>query len=160
MSIRRLSRIALFAALCVVLREAFAPFPNIKPITAFYFLLIEFEDLKTSILVMILSIFLSSFLFGMGPWVLLQIMTFALVIYLWHLVVPYLKRAYQPLLAFSLAFLYGLIIDSVSAFLFQMPWWTYVTVGLGFDFNHAMSTFVFYPILYLILRRFYDEKNI
>ena len=126
MSLRYLARIALLAAVCVVLRYAFAGLPNIKPITALYFLLVDFEDLKGSLLVMSISIFVSSFLFGMGPWVLFQILSFTVVICLWYLLYRRLGLFGQSMLALILAFSYGLVIDGITALLYQMPWWTYV----------------------------------
>ncbi|MEZ7646615.1 ECF transporter S component, partial [Streptococcus parasanguinis] len=49
---------------------------------------------------------------------------------------------------------------SVYALIYHIPWWTYVLVN-GFSFNlaHALSTIIFYPIIYQIFRRFYVEKN-
>lgn len=160
MSLRYLARIALLAAVCVVLRYAFAGLPNIKPTTALYFLLVDFEDLKGSLLVMSISIFVSSFLFGMGPWVLFQILSFAVVICLWYLLYRRLGLFCQSMLALLLAFSYGLVIDGITALLYQMPWWTYVVAGAGFNLAHACSTMLFYPILYFILRRLYHEKNL
>lgn len=160
MSLRYLTRIALLAAVCVVLRYAFAGLPNIKPITALYFLLVDFEDLKGSLLVMSISIFVSSFLFGIGPWVLFQILSFAVVICLWYLLYRRLGLFCQSMLALLLAFSYGLVIDGITALLYQMPWWTYVAAGAGFNLAHAWSTMLFYPILYFILRRLYHEKNL
>ena len=43
MTLQRLTRISLLAALCVALRQAFAPFPNVQPISAIFFLLVIFE---------------------------------------------------------------------------------------------------------------------
>ena len=40
MTLQRLTRISLLAALCVALRQAFAPFPNVQPISAIFFLLV------------------------------------------------------------------------------------------------------------------------
>lgn len=159
MSVRQLTRIALLAALCVVLRYVFGPFPNVKPITALYFLLVDFEDLQSSLLVMAISIFVSSFLFGMGPWVLFQLLSFAVVICLWWLLYRRFRLLGQSILAMLLAFAYGIVIDSINAAFYHMPWWTYVTAATSFNLAHALSTLAFYPVLYFILRRFYHEKN-
>ena len=43
MPLKRLTRITLLAALCVVLRQAFAFLPNVQPISAIFFLLVLFE---------------------------------------------------------------------------------------------------------------------
>ena len=48
MTLQRLTRISLLAALCVALRQAFAPFPNVQPISAIFFLLVIFEGYSFS----------------------------------------------------------------------------------------------------------------
>ena len=66
----------------------------------------------------------------------------------------------QALVVGILSFLYGVLIDSLYAVLYHMPWWTYALVN-GFSFNlaHALSTACFYPLLYVVFRRLYHEKN-
>ena len=73
MSLKRLTRITLLAALCVVLRQAFAFLPNVQPISAIFFLLVLFEDWQFACLVMAVTMFTSAFLLGMSPVVLAQI---------------------------------------------------------------------------------------
>lgn len=64
MTLQRLTRISLLAALCVALRQTFAPFPNVQPISAIFFLLVIFEDYIFAFLVMALTMFVSAFLWG------------------------------------------------------------------------------------------------
>ena len=45
MTLQRINRISLLAALCVALRQAFTPFPNVQPISAIFFLLVMFEGI-------------------------------------------------------------------------------------------------------------------
>jgi hypothetical protein len=46
MTLQRLTRISLLAALCVALRQAFAPFPNVQPISAIFFRELATEGLS------------------------------------------------------------------------------------------------------------------
>ena len=64
MPLKRLTLITLLAALCVVLRQAFAFLPNIQPISAIFFLLVLFEDWAFACLVMAVTMFTSAFLLG------------------------------------------------------------------------------------------------
>ena len=61
MTLQRLTRISLLAALCVALRQAFAPFPNVQPISAIFFLLVMFEGYSFAFLVMMITMFVSAF---------------------------------------------------------------------------------------------------
>ncbi|MEQ9764688.1 ECF transporter S component [Streptococcus sp. ZJ151] len=160
LTIRNISKIAILSAMCVVLRYAFSALPNIQPLTALFLILVEVESLWLASLVMALSMLVSSFLLGFGPWVLFQIFSFGVILLIWKIVL--IKKCNSYYLTFFsaiLAFLYGMIIDSVMAGFFKMPWWSYVLAGLPFNLNHALSTLVFYPILEHILRRFYHEKS-
>ncbi|CAM2916913.1 membrane protein [Streptococcus agalactiae LMG 14747] len=160
LTVQTMSKIAMLSALCVVLRYAFAAFPNIQPITALFLLLVTFENLGLAFLVMGLTMLISSFLLGFGPWVFFQIISFGLLLVFWRLLtIRKWNRYFLSLLSMCVAFLYGMIIDSLMAFFWGMPWWSYVVAGLPFNLNHALSTLLFYPILTFILRRFYHEKN-
>ena len=138
MPLKRLTRITLLAALCVVLRQAFAFLPNVQPISAIFFLLVLFEDWQFACLVM----------------------AFGLLLTLWRGLYRHLSLQVQTLVVGILSFLYGIVIDSLYAVLYHMPWWTYALVN-GFSFNlaHALSTACFYPLLYVVFRRLYHEKN-
>lgn len=159
----------MMAALCVVLRQAFAFLPNVQPITAIFLVLISVWGLLDAFLVMALTMLVSSFLLGFGHWVFLQIISFGLVMILWKghssLVTRWVKTDIMRLLVGSLGagivgIAYGLIIDSLSAILFNMPWWSYVAAGFFFNLAHAISTLIFYPLITTIFRRFSHEKTI
>ncbi|MEQ9810887.1 ECF transporter S component [Streptococcus jiangjianxini] len=160
LTIRNISKIAILSAMCVVLRYAFSALPNIQPLTALFMILVEVESLWLASLVMALSMLISSFLLGFGPWVVFQIFSFGVILLIWKIVlIKKWNSYYLTFFSAILAFLYGMIIDSVMAGFFKMPWWSYVLAGLSFNLNHALSTLVFYPILEHILRRFYHEKS-
>ncbi|MGT2832500.1 ECF transporter S component [Streptococcus halotolerans] len=161
LTIQNISKIAILSALCVVLRYAFSALPNIQPITALFMILVGVESLWLAFLVMALSMLISSFLLGFGLWVLFQTFSFGVILLIWKIVlIKKWNRYYLTFFSAVLAFLYGMIIDSVMAGFFKMPWWSYVLAGLPFNLNHALSTLVFYPILEHMLRRFYHEESV
>ena len=57
MSARKMAKIAILSALCVAFRYAFSFLPNVQPISAIFFLIVIFEDLQTSLLVMAVTMF-------------------------------------------------------------------------------------------------------
>lgn len=160
MTLQRLTRISLLAALCVALRQAFAPFPNVQPISAIFFLLVIFEGYSFAFLVMMITMFVSAFFLGMSLIVFFQIVAFGCLMLIWRISYKWLPIVLQILFVGLLSFAYGVLIDTVYALMYHIPWWTYALVN-GFSFNlaHALSTIIFYPIIYQIFRRFYVEKN-
>lgn len=169
LSLQQVTRIALLSALCVVLRYAFASLPNVQPITAIFLLWGLLVSLGESLLIMAVTMLVSSFLLGFGPWVFWQILAFALVLLLWRWLLCPLSKFLatlgisellsQSVFAGLMGVAYGVIIDSCYALLYGMPWWTYVLAGASFNLAHALSTLLFYPLLFPIIRRFSHEKN-
>lgn len=165
MTSKQMARIAILAALAFVLRMTFSHLPNIQPISALFLLTTLMMGYYEAILAMIISILLSSFLLGCGPWVFWQITAFIMIMTIWRfLLYPLTKKikgpeiVMQSLFAAILAFFYGLIIDSCFAYLYSMPWWSYLLAGTVFNGLHAISTFLFYPILLTIFRRVFNDK--
>ncbi|MFC3928193.1 ECF transporter S component [Streptococcus caprae] len=168
MTTKRMSRIAMLAALCVASRQAFASLPNIQPITAIFLICAVFLNLTDSILIMAVTMLVSSFLLGFGPWVLWQIVSFAIVLVIWlglYKLIQVLPLAkvhqliIQSIVAALMGIVYGVVIDSIGALLYSMPWWSYVMAGLSFNLAHALSTLIFYPLLEPIFRRLlFHEK--
>ena len=131
-----------------------------NPLVPFSFYWCYFEDWQFACLVMAVTMFTSAFLLGVSPVVLAQILAFGLLLTLWRGLYRHLSLEVQTLVVGILSFLYGMLIDSLYAVLYHMPWWTYALIN-GFSFNlaHALSTACFYPLLYVIFRRLYHEKN-
>ena len=86
MSARRMSQIAILAALCIALRLVFAPFPNVKPVTAFFLVSLLYLDFWDSFLIMMLTMLGSSLIFGFSLVVAWQIFGFGVILLLWRLV--------------------------------------------------------------------------
>ncbi|MER0124103.1 hypothetical protein ABPH35_10755 [Streptococcus sp. ZJ93] len=166
MSIRRMSQIVILSALSIALRFAFASFPNIKPISAIFLVLLCVWPLSDSLWVMALTMLGSSLLFGFGLVVFWQILSFALVMLIWYvLLVPLIRRnriplAFQSLFSGLILFLYGFSISLPIAWQYGTNPIVYWLNGLSFDVLHSVSTVLFYPIIYSIFRRYYPyEKN-
>lgn len=167
MSAKKMSQIALLAALCIVFRAAFAPFPNVKPVTAFFLVSLLHLDLLDCLLIMSLTMLGSSLIFGFSLVVLWQILSFLLLMLIWRFAVlpltQFFKRRVwiQSVLAGLLAFSYGFWISIPISFQFGTNLYIYWLNGLFFDLLHGVSTVLFYPIIYQLFRRFYhDEKTI
>ena len=87
MSARRMSQIVILAALCIALRLAFAPFPNVKPVTAFFLVSLLYLDFWDSFLIMMLTMLGSSLIFGFSLVVAWQILSFGILLWLWRFLV-------------------------------------------------------------------------
>ncbi|HEP1349524.1 TPA: ECF transporter S component [Streptococcus pyogenes] len=167
MSAKFMSRIAIMSALCVVLRMVFISLPNVQPVTAFLLSYLLYFGLAEAVLVMMLCLFLSAFLLGFGPWVFWQVTCFVLVLLLWRFVLYPLSQQFpkyqlgcQAFLVALCGLLYGVLIDTCFAYLYSMPWWSYVLAGMPFNIAHALSTLVFFPVVMMLFRRLIGEQKI
>ncbi|HER6952134.1 TPA: ECF transporter S component [Streptococcus pyogenes] len=167
MSAKFMSRIAIMSALCVVLRMVFISLPNVQPVTAFLLSYLLYFGLAEAVLVMMLCLFLSAFLLGFGPWVFWQVTCFVLVLLLWRFVLYPLSQQFpkyqlgcQAFLVALCGLLYGVLIDTCFAYLYSMPWWSYVLAGMPFNIAHALSTLVFFPVVMMLFRRLVSEQKI
>ena len=170
MPLKKISRIAILSALAIVLRIAFAGLPNIQPITAIFLVSAVFYGLWESVLIMSVTMLVTSFLLGFGPWVLGQIISFGCILFLWKFICYPLtkflplsrlnKMILQAVLAGLMSIIYGIIVDAYSALLFAAPLFAYILAGMTFNLMHAVSTVLFYPIIVSIFRRLLsDEKT-
>lgn len=153
LTVQRLTRIALLAALCIALRYVFYALPNVQPITAIFFVATLTLGLIDGFLVMAITMVLTGILFGFGPWVFNQILTYSVLLAFWSLIGHHLSLVWQILLTTILSFLYGVIMDYSYGLIYNSGL-IYVINGLSFDGLHAISTFFFYPIIMSIFRRF------
>ncbi|HER0871876.1 TPA: ECF transporter S component [Streptococcus pyogenes] len=167
MSAKLMSHIAIMSALCVVLRMVFSSLPNVQPVTAFLLSYLLYFGLAEAVLVMMLCLFLSAFLLGFGPWVFWQVTCFVLVLLLWRFVLYPLSQQFpkyqlgcQAFLVALCGLLYGVLIDTCFAYLYSMPWWSYVLAGMPFNIAHALSTLVFFPVVMMLFRRLIGEQKI
>ena len=153
LTIQRMARIAILSALAVGLRSAFIGLPNIQPITAMFFVAVLYLGLLDGLLIMALTMLISGFIFGFGPWVFNQILAFGILMALWSLIAPRLSLVWQIALVTTLSFLYGVLLDYSYGLLFKSGL-TFVVSGLLYDTYHAVSTLLFYPFIQSVFRRF------
>lgn len=159
LTIQRMARIAILSALAVGLRSAFIGLPNIQPITAMFFVSVLYLGLVDGFLIMALTMSISGFIFGFGPWVFNQILAFGILMALWSLIAPRLSLVWQIALVTILSFLYGVLLDYSYGLLFKSGL-TFVVSGLLYDTYHAVSTLLFYPFIQSIFRRLLKWKII
>lgn len=167
MPVKKITLIALLTSLCVVLRYAFGLFPNIKPITAIFLVVCLKVGLFESILLACSTMLVTGFLMGFGPWVFWQMGTYTLILVVWKLASRFLavflpensQGWIQITGAGLMGFFYGFVISIFSAIFYGSVFWPYWLNGLSYDFLHALSTALFYPLIIRIFRRYYHEKN-
>lgn len=164
MTAKRLARSALLASLCVTLRYAFAPLPNIQPITAIFLALAVCAGWLESVAVMAITMVLTGFLLGVSPIIVGQIISYALILLLWaRLLCPVIalfkkqEQLLQTVAAAALPMLYGFSISLYDSALHGFHFWAYWVRGLPFDGLHAVSTACFYPFILFIFRRTFNK---
>jgi len=77
--IRAIVIITVMAALAIVGRIVFAPFPGIKPVSAIIILCAVYMGSEAGFLAGVLTAAVSNFYFGQGPWTVLQMFVWGLV---------------------------------------------------------------------------------
>ena len=97
MTLQRLTRISLLAALCVALRQAL-PFPKCPTYFCHLFLLVIFEGYSFAFLVMMITMFVSAFFLGMSLIVFFQIVAFGCLMLIWRISYKWLPHVLQILL--------------------------------------------------------------
>ncbi|WEV61108.1 ECF transporter S component [Streptococcaceae bacterium ESL0729] len=154
MSTKKISQLALLSALAIISRFALVQFPNFKMVSAIFFVTVVFWGLADGIIVMILTMTLSGIYLGMNVVVLFQIIAFALILILWKFLYKFLPNTFLKLMVVGLlTFLYGFIMSLFTTSIFAINFWAYYLNGFWFDVNHAISTIIFYPLIYNIFER-------
>ena len=122
-----------FMALCVALYVRLCPFPKCPTYFAIFFLLVIFEGYSFAFLVMMITMFVSPFP-GMSLIVFFQIVAFDCLMLIWasQVVAPCPSDLWG-----LLSFAYGVLIDTVYALIYHIPWWTHALVN-GFSLTLPM----------------------
>jgi len=151
----RVTQNALLISLSVILRQIFVFLPNIQPLTALFLLIVRYFNLLDSLLVMSLTMLITGFLDGFGYWVVMQIVSFTIIILLWTLLARKLKIKSLAVLSAVWALLYGLSISFFSSKLFGVEnFLSFYLNGLSFDLLHALATMFCFPLLAMIFEKF------
>lgn len=155
-TVRRISLLAMMTALVTVGRLVFSlpVLPNIQPMTALIILITLNIGIIDGLVLAILSMLLTNMILGMGPWTILQITAFVVIILLTGLFkIGYRYGTFKNRLIFSTwsllaGFVYGLVVTFLSFHLYGMSHFlVYYINGLPFDILHAIGNFVFFLIL-------------
>lgn len=153
---RDIMPIVVLAAIAAAGRILFAPFADIKPVSAIVIVGAIAFGRESGFLIGALAALSSNLFFGQGPWTPWQMYAWGLVGYGagWLNEKGWLKRkAVVYVYGFASAFLYGIILDSwhIVGYMAPITWpgvLTAYAAGFPFNLTHAVSTVVFLiPIL-------------
>jgi hypothetical protein len=160
MTTSRLTRIAILTALACVLRLALGAWPNIKPITALFFVLLLVFGLVDALFVSGLTMLVTGFLMGFSLIIVGQIISYAVILFLGKGLFKLVKSLIlRTGLIFILTMCYGFVISIFSARLFGSSFWPFWLSGLTFDLAHAVSTAIFFPILLTIFNNIMKRER-
>lgn len=155
-TVNRIALLAVLTTFVTVGRLVFALpiLPNIQPMTAMLILITLNIGVVDGLVVSLLSLLLTNIILGSGPWTIMQILSFAVII----LITALLKFFYSygsviNRLIFAVwsglaGFVYGFIISYMSVQLYGIShFWVYYLNGLPFDLLHAVGNVIFFFIL-------------
>ncbi len=155
-TVKRIALLSVLTAFVTVGRLGFAlPFlPNIQPVTTMIILIILAIGTIDGLVVAVLSLLLSSVFLGMGPWVIMQILSYAVIVLLTALIKPFYHRgSLVNRIVFALwtgmtGLIYGLVISYLSYRFYEMPsLLAYYLNGVYFDLLHGIGNVAFFLIL-------------
>lgn len=158
-----LTRIALLTTLVSVGRLSFSFLPNVQPMTVLLVCITLYYGWKSGLAVSLLSVLLTNFYLGMGPWTIAQFAAYSVLIGLTYLLEDSYESIPLPFMQFFVAFLgivYGLIISLVQAPFFGWNIFVpYYLSGLPYDIMHAGGNIVFFALLYPIAMRVFQRAD-
>ncbi|HAQ2840709.1 TPA: hypothetical protein IXK99_003023 [Enterococcus faecium] len=164
MSTNKIAQLSLLSAACVAGRIAFQFIPNFQPMTAIFLFIVLYLSLKDALIVTSLSIAISSFYFGVGPWVIGQWISYTVVLSLFSIVC--LRKTVQRNLwlkgvCFFLAgMVYGIGMTVFDTLLYRLPQpWIYYLQGVSFDLMHSIGNVVFFLVFLPVVKRFYNHSG-
>lgn len=152
----RIAVLAMMVALCHVGRIMFQFLPNVQPVTVIVLLITLSFGVKDGLIVGVLSIIVSNLTLGMGIWTIAQVASYAVLVLLTGLFIPFQKKdwfdsVFVVYVGLS-GYLYGLIISVIQAPFFGIhKLWPYYLAGIPFDSLHAIGNVGFYLILTPVL---------
>lgn len=169
-TVNRIALLSVMTALVTVGRLTFSLpiFPNIQPMTALLILVALNLGVIDSLVVSVLSLLLTNLFLGMGPWTILQMISFAVVILLTGIIKyfyryeSFINRIVFSFWAGLMGFGYGLIISYLNFQLYGMNnFLVYYINGLPFDILHAVGNVGFFlilePIIVPIMKNKFEE---
>lgn len=159
---KRVALLSLLTAMCYVGRIIFQFLPNVQPMTAILIILTLHLSIVDGLIVASLSLVLSNFLLGMGPWTFMQLASFSVLILLTGIVMkplyPQHSRWIFVIFSFLSGMLYGFVISLMNVQFYGIAsFWGYYFYGLPFDFAHALGTAGFYLLLEPVLAKLFKK---
>ena len=143
--------LAIFVAVCVVVRLTFNWIPNFTAVTSLLLLICFYFGLLDSLIVANIMLIATGIYLGMGYWVVGQMLAYSvvLVVYFFLMKVQPLRGLIpQMLIAFVCGLVYGFIISLFIVFILRISnFWAYYLTGLPFDLTHATGNFLFMLVL-------------
>lgn len=113
--------------------------------------------LTDSLVIMTITMIATGLLLGFSPIIIGQVIAYMVIISLFKVLSLLIKNIWlQALLSAMLAIVFGVLMSLFSGLLYGFGaggFVAYWLAGLPFDLAHAISTFIFFPIVMLILRR-------
>lgn len=159
---KHIALLSILVALNYVGRVVFQFLPNVQPMTAILLILTLYLGVWDGLIVATLSLILSNMILGMGPWTFAQLFSYAVIILFTGFILRpiHSRRTKWLFVIFAVlsGFFYGFVISLVSYRTYGMTnFWVYYSVGLPFDFAHALGNAGFYIILEPILRPLFEK---
>ncbi|WP_188453823.1 ECF transporter S component [Virgibacillus oceani] len=160
MNTYKLTLLALLAALAVVGRFAFAFLPNVQPVTSIIIICGLILGPVASIILALLTTFLSNMLLGMGIWTIWQVVSWGLIGIFSGLLGKYLKKVPLYIIVIFAVFsgyFYGFIISLTTYSIARGNFFAYYFAGLPFDTYHAVGNGLFMIMLYPVISHFFKK---
>ncbi len=166
MRAREIVLIASMCVICVAGRIVFAPFPQVKPVSALVIISGICLGSESGFMIGALSGFCSNFYFGQGPWTPWQMFAFGIIGFLAGILKGFFVKDNMPkripisIFAFvSVLVIYGTIMNTSSVLMTQdtitLPMiGTMMASGFIFDLVHAISTVCF---IYLFAKPMFER---
>ena len=162
---RTLAQVSLLSALSIVGRLVFSFIPNVQPMTAILLIICKYWGWHRTSLVAITSVLVSNIFLGMGPWTVMQLVTYLILFALSGLIFNVTQSlssyawVFETTWAGVTGLLYGMIISFMWTQIFQINhFWAYYVRGLPFDLMHAGGNVAFYllltPVLSKLLKKY------
>ena len=162
-----ITQVALLTTLCVVGRIFFAFIPNVQPVTAIIAIVTILLGFKDGVIVSSLTMLVSNLILGMGPWVVLQIISYLIVVIFVYfsnrLLEKMVKSDYilfgsRAVVTGIAGILFGFSISWLWTFLIQVEnFWVYYLNGLPFDLAHSAGNVVFFFLLFPLLNKLFQR---
>lgn len=161
-STRRLTLIAVLAAMSTVGRIFFQYIPNIQPVTAIIILSSYFLGPVSGIFLAVITTYLTNLIMGMGIWTVWQILAWSFIGFIAGLMGKIrLKKPVIPLAIVSLfsGFLFGFFFAVIN-YIISGKFLAYYLAGLSFDLNHAFGNVIFIMVLYRPFAMMFENYKI